>query len=489
MKYLVWSALVFAFVTHIVIPWQNVFQSSVVLATPDAYSMLYCADNNITVWDGGVAFFASIIVAFGRMFHLSNVVSEAVLPPVLFFLTLIPLYVVAKVIFNKYVATGAIVIYCLLPGELLERTKLGAGDYHCWEIFIVTSVMACVVLAIDNRKRWLSIAGAVFLLLIYQMALLKIILIPLVVILSIGLFAFLRVKGWLWKVGMVTLYLVILTVAHLALPGLFYQAVGLASIQLDTITNEMMPLFFTAGQFDTWVTTWNYFGAVFFFSLFGLGWMLYKVIRYKRANDVLFFTWTVIMLWLTIAERRSAYYSAANIAILTSLVIYEYGMYWVKNKERLIKYSIVVVLIVCAPLMSISVRAASISAYAPSTDWQKTCQWLSTQPSGKVLSEWSYGYWIMAIGKHEVVSKGAGPDPAHERILVSDSLKWSQAELKKEDIKYIIIDRVMVEDNIETTIKNSIYRNIDKYDTFAYRMYYFSEPIYQSGEVKVFAVE
>jgi asparagine N-glycosylation enzyme membrane subunit Stt3 len=495
MKYLVWFALAFAFVTHIVIPWHNVFQSSVVLATPDAYSMLYCADNGIYSWEGGVGFFAAVIVAFGQMFHLSNVVSEAVLPPILFFLTLIPLYLIAKTIFNKTVAVGALVIYCLLPGELLERTKLGAGDYHCWEIFIFTAVMMFVVLAIKSQywRRYLCIFGAVFMLSIYQLALLKVILAPLIIIAAIGLFAFLKVKGWLWRVGAVVLCLVGVMVAYLVFPVLFGQALSLVTFNLTATTNEMMPLFFTAGQFDTWVTAWNYFGAVFFFSLFGLGWLIYRTFKHQQPLDVLFLVWTLAMLWLTIVMRRSAFYYATNIAILTSIVVYEYGKYWVKNKERLIKYAIVIGLIVCAPLMTISVRAANEYGYAPSKDWQETCQWLATQPEGSVFTEWSYGYWVMAIGKHPATSPGGGAVLLQQQIAVSDNLTWAADELKKENVRYIIIDKVMIEDNLDLVIQETG-SGIDKERTFIFQLYYPYEKdslfklVHWQGDVKVFEI-
>jgi len=494
MKWLIWSALAVAIVTHIIIPWHNVFQSTgVVLATPDAYSMLYCADNGIYSWEGGVSFFASIIVAFGQIFHLSNVVSETVLPVILFFLTLIPLYIISKTLFNKSVAIGSLVIYCLLPGELLERTKLGAGDYHCWEIFIFTTVMMLIVLTITNNnwRRWLFVCVVIFILLIYQMALLKVLLAPIIVIATIGLFAFLRLKGWSWKIVLVTLYSVMLIAVYLALPDLFCKAVDWASINLTTITNEMMPLFFTAGQFDTWITVWNYFGATFFLALFGLGWILYQVIRQKGLLNILFFTWTVVMLWLTIAMRRSAYYFATNIAILTSLVIYEYGLYWVKNNERLIKYTVVIVLIVCAPLLSISIRAADSNGYAPSQDWQRICQWLSTQDQGSVFTEWNYGYWIMAIGNHQVASGGGGPTTSQELIAISTNSIQAIAELKKENMKYIIIDKTMVEDNIGFTIQR-VKAKVNKQDTFIYKLYYLGDQgcqlVYWQDSIKVFKI-
>ncbi len=496
MKYLVWFALAFALVTHVVIPWHNVFQSTgVVLTTPDAYSMLYCADNGVTSWRA-VSYFAGVIVAFAQMFHLSNVVSEAALPVILFFLTLIPLYFIAKTIFNKYIAVGSLVIYCLLPGELLERTKLGAGDYHCWEIFIFTYVMMFVVLAISNQnwRRYFYIFAAVFVLSIYQLNLVKVLLAPLIIVAAIGLFAFLRVKGWLWKVGVVTLYLAGVIGAYLAFPGVFSQALIWATIQLTTITNEMMPLFFTAGQFDTWATVWNYFGATFFLSLFGLGWLIYRVLKYKQPLDVLFLVWTVAILWLTIAMRRSAFYYASNVAILTSIVVYEYGKYWVKNKERLIKYAVVIFLIVCAPLMTIRVRSANEYGYSPSQEWQRTCQWLATQPKGGVFTEWSYGYWVMAIG-HQTVNSAGSPDLHQQLILVSDNSSWAFGEFKKENIRYVVVDRVMVEDHMNLFIQEAGKKNIDKYDTFMYQLYYSqdSDPrcklVYWSGGIKVFEIE
>ena len=498
MKYLVWFALAFAFITHVVIPWHNVFQSTgVVLTTPDAYTMLRYADMfpNIPVHDWYVNYpygstplhwtvFSAVIALFGRVFQ-SNLISAAVLPVLLFFLTLIPLYVIAQIIFNKQVATGSLVIYCLLPGELLERTKLGAADYHCWEIFLFTTIMMFVVLVISNHKRYLSLALAAIFMVTYWISWQGALLLPFVIMLTIGLFAFLRLKGWHWKGWVVLLYSAGLLIVRLALPATFSYAWSLFSVDLATTTNEQMPLFFTAGQFDTWVTVWNYFGAVFFFTLFGLGWFVYQVFKYKRSLDILFLVWSGILLWLTITMRRFDYYFAANAAILTSVVIYKYGKHWAVNKDRLVKYAVIIGLVVIAPLMSISIRAANDSSYTPSADWQRACQWFTSQssagyytgvkPDYGVFTIWNYGYWLQAIG-HQAVDGTGGRWPEQEnRIFASDNLTQSLAELKQMNMKYIVIDRVMVEDNVDFIIQESKLQT-NKYDTFMYKLYYQSDP-------------
>jgi asparagine N-glycosylation enzyme membrane subunit Stt3 len=503
MRRLLAVALLFALVTRVVIPWHNVFQSTgIVLTTPDAYIMLRYADMwpNFPAWDwysnypvGVAAFqstiFPSLIAIFGRLFH-SNLMAAAILPVLLFFLTLIPLYVIARVVFDRNVAVGALIIYCLLPGELLERTKLGAADYHCWEIFLFTSIMMCVMLAVNGKyvtRCWLFTALVVFGLAIYALSWQGWLILPFILVLSAGLFAFLRLKGWPWKVGTVFCYAAGLGMIALAFPAIFRYAVGLFSINLSTTTNEMMSLFFTAGQFDTWATVWNYFGAVFFFTLFGLGWLAYRAIKYKRFLDILFLAWSIIMLWLTIAMRRFDYYFAANAAILASFVIWQYGQHWAINKDRIVKYAVVIGLIVIAPLVSISARAANDNSYMPSPGWQHVCQWFADQsnttqyihgakPDYGVFTVWSYGYWLQGIGHQAVDGTGGNWPPRETALLSSDNLTDALIQLKKLDMRYIVIDEAIVKGRME--------------QTFVHQLYYSQgKPVFQSGNVKVFEIQ
>ena len=221
MKHTTWIisvALLFAFVVRVVIPWQSTFTPfGILLNTPDAYVMIHYADlcPNFPAWDWYTNFpvgietshyeaFASIIAIIGKIFNMPNMIVGALLPVVLFFLTLIPVYFTARTLFDKTVALGSVVLFCLLPGELLERTMLGAADYHCLEILLLSLTMMFTVLALQGRPMyWI---GVLEVMVIYWVSWAGALIAPLMIVSGILLFAFLRLKAWHWRVLVVFCY-------------------------------------------------------------------------------------------------------------------------------------------------------------------------------------------------------------------------------------------------------------------------------------------
>ncbi len=534
MKYLplilISAGCIFAFITRIVIPWSHVFTpSGIILNTPDAYIMVRYSEYfpNYPVWDwyrsypvGQPGFphiiFPSLVALFS---YLTGGVwtAAAWIPVVLFYVSLIPIYLIAKALFDNQVAAGSVLLYCLMPGEILERTMLGAADYHCLEILLFTVFMCYIILAIKSTTwglRATYIMGALSAWVLYRLAWGQGALIGLFIV---GCFlwslAFWRIKGWHLK-----LYLVLVSLIGASAITYFFRVefgsfVKLISIKLTTSCTEMMPLLFTLGQFDYFTTIWNYFGFTFFLTLVSLGWFAYRTLRDKQAADILFLCWSIIMLWLMICMRRFAYYFALNAAILTAgmalsagRVSFGYLLLWASknaSKERIVKYSILVILLVCAPLMINSIRLSASNTYSVSQDWQAVGNWFREQspnhavcnalyknnlnPPYGVLTTWDNGYWLTAVGHQAVYG-----DPGHwitmpAEVFMLGDIEKARERIKDLKVKYIILDREMLYSGFDLLVLQSGYDNVVKEKTFIYWLYD-KQPIYQVGDVKVFDI-
>ncbi len=216
----------------------------------------------------------------------------------------------------------------------------------------------------------------------------------------------------------------------------------------------------------------------------------------NRNAIVIFFIWTLIILSLTLVQRRFAYYLVVNMALLTAYLSWE--IIWrfslkklaekpevvpeeAKSKKRrrrrtgpsvggyrVITGAVAVVLLVVVIPWNIikSVEIASAPAFLPSAAWQESLTWMkdnTPEPLGApddyyqlyksdfeypasaygVTSWWDYGYWITRIG-HRIPSANPSqePDPILKVASLFLSHDASQAGniLGELQTKYIVGD-------------------------------------------------
>ncbi|MCD6230844.1 MAG: oligosaccharyl transferase, archaeosortase A system-associated [Dehalococcoidia bacterium] len=102
---------------------------------------------------------ASKIISFGHpSAHMLEVVG-AYTPPVLGSLTIIPVYLIGKKLFNRVAGIIAAALIIVLPGEFLHRSLLGFTDHHVAEALFSTTVILFLVLAIQKaRERGITFA-------------------------------------------------------------------------------------------------------------------------------------------------------------------------------------------------------------------------------------------------------------------------------------------------------------------------------------------
>lgn len=507
--FLVIAGAAFAFVSRIVLPWFQTFTADGVnLNTPDAYVMLRYADTfPYPISQDAFTHFPLGSPAFGytvwpmlaavsaRMCHLDNITMLAILPPVAFFLAGWYIYTATRRLYGSLTAAGAFFTLCLLPGEILNRTMLGAGDYHCWEILLVSCIMSLAVQAIQESSvtgkvlmpigitvacaiYWLSWAGAPVVLLIFALA------------------------AYAWLMLSAPKHRILTTLAGIALaaglmvmnPGLARSAASVLVPNLTEGTTEAMPLFFTDGQIDLGIIM-GYFGVTFYIMLLGFGWLAYLVYKNRRKEDLLLLSWSAVMFAMTLGQRRFDYYFAVNVAILTSLVVVNVISRF--QRKHLTYAAAVVFLVLCLPLAKQSISLAVSDYGRVPSSWQQACSWLKaqspntleytagTRPAYGVFSWWSYGYWLVSLGHQATYCDNGNQDSyGASAILLSQDNSASLNFLATRNFKYLVIDRDM--------FRSHGLQDVPLEQTFMYQAYTGQIPqarlAFQSGQVRVFDV-
>jgi oligosaccharyl transferase (archaeosortase A-associated) len=83
--------------------------------------------------------------------HTMEVVA-AYMPAILGTLTLIPVYFIGKELFNRWVGVIAAALIVILPGEFLNRSRLGFTDHHVAEVFFSTLCILFLIMAIKRAR-------------------------------------------------------------------------------------------------------------------------------------------------------------------------------------------------------------------------------------------------------------------------------------------------------------------------------------------------
>jgi asparagine N-glycosylation enzyme membrane subunit Stt3 len=494
---------------HVVLPLAQGFEQAIQPNTVDAYYFLRYADiwPNLPQTDFFLSYpqgaasttepFPALIAVTSKVFNISITAAGALIPPVLFLLTLVAVYFLANALFkSKLVAALGTLLLSIMPGEILHRTMLGASDRHCLEIFLFTVAMMFAVLALrSSRKEWKAIfalggvAFAVFYLLSWQGALL------ILLIFAVFLLALFYKRWWAW--GMLG---VLASGTWLYYPDTIRNAISFLTPNMSSTVVEMSPLIFTSGHFDISAIA-VYFSIAFFLSLFGIGVLAKQYVRTKDKSILLFLVWSVVIITLTISVRRFAYYSAINIALLTVFTSLYIISLLKNNKSRVIRA--VAVLVIALPLFfGYKSTTTALSDYGKMpVEWQECCAWLDNQaraeelyeinnlpdryftgefPAYAALSHWNYGYWIAREG-HTAVSFTPGNWQGEDILCKTDISE----DVFRNNWRYIILDEEMFTTNAYPVFYSN---GINPEGTAVYKLFYFTEPTWQSsnGKVKIY---
>ncbi|OFV66533.1 MAG: transmembrane oligosaccharyl transferase [Candidatus Syntrophoarchaeum butanivorans] len=88
--------------------------------------------------------------------HLAEVIG-AYYPAVLGALTVIPVYIIGKEIYNRNVGILSAALLAVLPGQFLSRSLLGFTDHHVMETLLATWVIAFFVITVKSAQNQVTL--------------------------------------------------------------------------------------------------------------------------------------------------------------------------------------------------------------------------------------------------------------------------------------------------------------------------------------------
>ncbi len=165
-------AVILGFYLRIVNPWKSVFAWTVRLGGNDPWYYERLIENCLHNFPNRIWFDPFTHYPFGTFTHFGPFLvyfsailakiagagsSESIRSVVAFVPTIggallaLPVYLLTKEAFNKYVGVISALLVVIIPGQLLARSILGFNDHHIWEVFWMMTTLALYVYAIN---RW-----------------------------------------------------------------------------------------------------------------------------------------------------------------------------------------------------------------------------------------------------------------------------------------------------------------------------------------------
>jgi len=358
-------------------------------------------------------------------------------PPILAALTIIPVYIIGKLLFNRFVGVVAAGLIAVLPGEWLGRSLLGFTDHHVAEVLFSTMALMFFLLMYNAAGKKRTACAVIA-----------------------GVFAVICMYSWsggLLTIGVITVWFTVLAIGKrlpIAMPIILLATIAFYVIVVHpdfvprmwayittsatiTTTQEMRPLFFPAGMFSP-MAAWGNFTTLLLVTPITLGLLINKVIRNKDQNALFLIIWALVMMVAMLCFRRYAYYFAVNAALLGGFMAW---WLWTHISERVMAIGITgsLLCIMLFPCFNAAMVTAQRSTFAPSDAWMGALEWVesNTPEDSVILSWWDYGYWI-----NRETGRTAYATPSQDKIPVENTARMflSPSQNYIVDADYIILD-------------------------------------------------
>lgn len=427
------------------------------------------------------------------------------LPPVIATLAIIVVFFIGRELFNNAVGLLSALFVSIIPSEFLQRSLLGFTDHHVMEVFLMCLMILFTIKAVKaNKIIWYILAGvSLFLYMlnwqsgIYLAGLILVVFVDVIFIVNL-------ISHERWDRGIVPIILIGLIGLALYLPiGGYRQLLfftGSQSVPAQTTgeiistvtssvsgrtTSELMPLLAPYGSFSFRVIITN---LHLFVIAFILG-LVYLRTSWKQRTVLILISWTLILLAISLNERRFLYYLTIPIGIISAYGIYEFSH---KVKGNTVFNAVFFSL----PLVFISLFfAITIGRNQPmamTQDWHNALTWLKTQPENGMVTAWTdYGHWIKYVsGKSPNYLPGPGGDLVAKYYLSYDP-DDSEKYLQSLDTGYLIIDELSIKRHYDVLSLVSGMKPV-KSETLAYQIYYknkipdYLNLVYECQGIKVF---
>jgi oligosaccharyl transferase (archaeosortase A-associated) len=320
-----------------------------------------------------------IIAAASKVTGIGLDTVAAWVPPIYGTLSILFLYIAFRFVFKRAIALIGLAFLCIMPGEFLSRSSLGAMDSHALEILASSFMLSFLLLSLSVKHRIVKIVLAtiagiglsfyisawegapVFILIILiaifiwwiieyfkktatELPYLQIIIcaaIPLITlfitgyslmqIFSIaGLFGGTCILWILHKKPRSYLIIAAITAAIAATIGwimfptqaivILQYAITFFRWNATSATAEEAPLLLMNGEFS-FSPAWIYFAGVMYLFLVGIGAMAYYIIKKNNRIDwLIVLVWSIVIFVAMTSMKRWAYYAAIPMSITAAYI-------------------------------------------------------------------------------------------------------------------------------------------------------------------------
>lgn len=148
---------------RIVPPYDSVFTEDwIKFSGNDAYWQMWNVDKlalTFPYYTGQFRFFHWLLAGTIWVIGLGNPTQHTIdtvavyFPAVLGTITVIPVYFLGKVIFNRMAGLIGAGLVAILGGEWLARSSLGFTDHHVLEVLLTTTALMFLVMAIKGKEK------------------------------------------------------------------------------------------------------------------------------------------------------------------------------------------------------------------------------------------------------------------------------------------------------------------------------------------------
>jgi dolichyl-diphosphooligosaccharide--protein glycosyltransferase len=505
-----------AFILRTVYPFQAVFGLDFVnFLETDAWNLMMYAKKlaampfldsiNFTIQNNYL--FSFMVGTLGRFLPIEIV--GAWLPPFIAVAAVVVVYFIGAALFNPKVGLLASLFVAIIPSEFLHRSLLGFADHHVLEVLLMALLVLFLIRSFQSKAVFDKYSIAAGVALFFYMVNWKsgmYLTGGLMVVFGIALLAWnVRHKEkWYAHSLAVVLPLVLALAIYLPLGGyreLLFLFPGSQAPEVTTTKeiadtlfeatktrtiSELMPLFAPYGKFDIRVVVTN----LHLFALTFLGGFFF-LWKYRKDKSVLFFAiWTVVMLIITLNERRFLYYLTLPIGILSALAVVEVG-------SRLKGKAFQNAMIIAVPLIIISLPLAKAMGTSPqylmTNEWHKALVWLKDQPGEGAVSAWSdYGHWIQYVtGKPPSYMPGPGGNLIAKVFLSTDDAEAKRL-LDEMNTDYLIVDEFTLARKYQALVIYAGQGPLPQSRGLAFRLYYqnkipsYLKLAYESSTIRIF---
>ena len=204
---------------------------------------------------------------------------------------------------------------------------------------------------------------------------------------------------------------------------------------------------------------------------------LYAVWKERADRSIFFVSWFLVILVLSLFARRWLAFFLPAACLLTAVgLVFLWG--WVKQGDfqRLKKVGLVAMLLLQVLISSsVATNVGSIIVVAPDKDWQDALAYLreETPKDSVVMSQWSWGYWILDLGQRKpFVDNGFyGWDSERLRDV---GLAYSTADpaeaaqiMQKRGVEYLVLTKFDVDLFAARILEDAGVNEAKGNDTFA----------------------